>query len=151
MLLDFKPYWLSSMLDTLLWIIKHWPLIVSPSFMIKKEWICSELCSTEINCYALTTDIWTSCRNDTYTGVTVHFVNTVKCLLTKSVVSPGAQQCCGTTACTVLNDWKQSEDNLSTVATDNSSNIVAVCDITRWLRMPCFSLTLLIAVCREQW
>jgi len=117
----------------------------------EKERICSELCSAEISSYALTTDIWTSRHNEAYTGVTIHFVNTsyqLKAYLLETVEFPEAHTGVNIAAELqhVLNNWKLLEDNLSVVTTDNGSNIVAAFDITGWLRMPCFSHTLQLAV-----
>ena len=100
------------------------------------------MCGTEVSSYALTTDIWTSRNNEAYTGVTVHFINTsyqLKAYLLETVEFPGAHTGVNIAAelQQVLDNWKLPEDNLSVVTTD---------DITGWLRMPCFSHTLQLAV-----
>ena len=117
----------------------------------ERERICGELCSSEISSYALTTDVWTSRHNEAYTGVTVHFVAKsfqLKAYLLETVEFPVAHTGVNIAAelQLVLDNWKLPEDNLSAVTTDNGSNIVAAFDITRWLRMPCFSHTLQLAV-----
>ena len=39
----------------------------------EREQICSEL--SDVGYYAFTTDIWTSCHSEAYTGIIIHFVN----------------------------------------------------------------------------
>ena len=116
----------------------------------ERDQVCRELTSTEISSYALTSDIWTSCHNEAYTGVTIHFVNKfyqLKAYLLGTIEFPGAHTCTSVNIATeleqVLDNWKLPQYKLSAVTTDNDSNIVAASDITEWLRMPCIPCNLL--------
>ena len=115
----------------------------------ERERICSEL--SDVGYYALTTDIWTSCHNEAYTGVTIHFVNAtyqLKSYLLETLEFQEAHT--GTNIAEelqeILRNWSLPQDKISAITTDNGTNIVAALEIAQWKRMPCFSHTLQLAV-----
>ena len=115
----------------------------------ERERICNEL--SDVDSYALTTDIWSSRHNQAYTGVTIHFVDStyqLKAYLLETVEFPDAHT--GVNIAEelqeILKNWKLTQAKLSAVTTDNGTNIVAAFEITKWRRMPCFSHTLQLAV-----
>jgi len=104
-----------------------------------------------VDSFALTTDMWTSCHNQAYTGLTVHYVDDcyqLQSYLLKTVEFPESHT--GSNILeeleAILEEWKSPQDNLSAVTTDNETTIVSALEIVQWKRMPCLSHTLQVAV-----
>ena len=115
----------------------------------EKEWVSSAL--SNVDSFALTTDIWTSRHNQAYTGLTGHYVDDCYQLqshLLENVEFPQSHMGINISEKleAILEEWKLPQDNLSTVTTDNGTNIVSALEILQWNRMPCFSHTLQLTV-----
>ena len=104
-----------------------------------------------INYFAITTaDIWTSCANHSYIGMTVHYVDEAYKLQSHMLRtwefsdSHAENNYCGRAAvhCVGLEGayW------LSVATTDNGLNIALAMEMPGWPHMPCFSHTLHLAV-----
>ena len=105
----------------------------------------------EVKSFALTTDIWTSRANHSYTGLTIHYISkdfqlASHLLETKEFPESHTGNNIADELIAILSEWNLDHQMLSAVTTDNGSNIVLATDILNWSRMPCFSHSLHLAV-----
>ncbi|KAL7728745.1 hypothetical protein ACLKA6_004113 [Drosophila palustris] len=99
----------------------------------------------------LTTDGWTSCTNESYLAVTVHFIEQNTTVLTSYTI---ACQCfeeshtslnlCGFLK-EVVGKWDL-QNKVSAIASDNAYNIVGAIKIGNWRHVPCFAHSLNLIV-----
>ena len=104
-----------------------------------------------IDKFSLTTDIWSSRANHSYIGVTIHFIDEEfqlchHLLETLEFSDSHTGQNIGEQLTSTLQTWSLSEENLVATTTDNGSNVVLALSVLDWLRMPCFSHSLQLAV-----
>ena len=103
-----------------------------------------------VECYAITTDMWTSRAKHAYCAVTVHFIVDFK--LQSFLISVQefpdshtaeniAQEIHDT-----LSEWSLSADRIVAATTDNGANIIAGISLLGVIQLPCFSHTLQLAV-----
>ena len=101
--------------------------------------------------YAITTDIWSSRHLDSYTGLTIHYIDgnfelQSHLLDTREFSESHTGENIATELKEILGEWNMSLENLVAATTDNGSNIVLTTEMLDWTRMPCFSHTLQLAV-----
>ena len=101
--------------------------------------------------FALTTDMWTSRANQSYTGVTVHFITTEfkieSCLLeTREFVESHSAENIMLELEESVDQWGLLRSKLAAVVTDNGKNIVRAINDLEWPHVNCFSHTLQLAV-----
>ena len=84
--------------------------------------------SQTANFFALTTDLWTSRANHTYTGLTIHFLSPSFemhhfLLDTKEFPESHTAENIGSELQVILKDWKLSEDGVTSITTDNGAKL----------------------------
>ena len=112
---------------------------------------CVSNALSNVDNFALTTDIWTSRHNQAYTGLTIHYINDrydLQTHLLETVEFPDSHTGVNISEelKAILDEWGLAHDNLSALTTDNGTNIVSAMELLQWSRMPCFSHTLQLAV-----
>ena len=101
--------------------------------------------------FALTTDMWTSRANQSYTGVTIHFITTEfkleSCLLkTREFIESHSAENIMLELEEIVHQWGLLRSKLAAVVTDNGKNIVRAINDLEWPHVSCFSHTLQLAV-----
>ena len=116
----------------------------------KKEKVKHSL--LDVQSFSLTTNIWTSRANHTYTGLTIHFVDfefeLQHCPLeTREFHDSHTASNLADELTEILKNWGLNEDNISAITTDNGKkNIVAAIKKLGWGHFPCFLHTLKLGV-----
>ena len=110
--------------------------------MIKRAKIEAKV--STIHAYSLTTDIWSSRANHSYTGLTVHYINEdfnpcSHLFETIEFSDSHTGQNIVEELTSILKSRCLSEENLVLITTDNGSNVVSAAGLLNWTRMPCFS------------
>lgn len=106
---------------------------------------------TNASSFSITTDLWSSRTMQSYTGLTIHFIdedfNLHSYLLdTKEFTDSHTGENMAEELATILEDWKLLQTNLVCATTDNGSNILKAVDVLGWQHMACFSHTLQLSV-----
>ena len=106
---------------------------------------------SSVKSFALTTDIWSSDANHSYTGLTFHYITTEyefesNVQETKEFSDSHTGSNIADELLAILSDWNVSPTMMSAITTDNGANIVLATKILGWPRMACFSHTLQLAV-----
>lgn len=101
--------------------------------------------------YSCTTDLWTSRAQHAYISLTIHYLDndfTLKSHLLETKEFPDSHTGIhiADELGTILNDWYLPVHGLTTITTDNGTNIVAAANILDCIRLPCFSHCLNLAV-----
>ena len=100
---------------------------------------------SNLKSFALTTDIWSSRANHSYTGLTFHYITT-ECELesnvpeTKEFSDSHTGRNIADELLAILRDWNLSPTMMSAITTNNGANIL------NWPKMACFICTLQLAV-----
>lgn len=99
---------------------------------------------------ALTTDAWTSIRNESYTAITVHFIDQ-NCHL-KSYLLSCAKFSVRHTSQNIKDDLQNVirqwglQNKVAACTTDNAANITAAIRLCKWRHIPCFAHSLNLIV-----
>lgn len=93
--------------------------------------------------FALTTDLWTSRANHTYTGVTIYFVNDnfeLKHYLLETKEFPESHSVANIAEelKSILSEWGLVETSISAITTDNGRNISAAARELGWVTFLAF-------------
>ena len=120
---------------------------LSKMFDHEKEKIRQQMSS--VKSFALTTDIWSSHANHSYTGLKFHYITTEyerDVLETKEFSDSHTGSNIADELLAILSDWNLSPTMMSAITTDNGANIVLATNILNQPRMACFSHTLQLTV-----
>ena len=102
--------------------------------------------------YAITTDCWTSCANNSFIGVTFHTISNdwqLQHLVLENVELPDKHTAENLAASLedILKQWELDSTKLSGATVDNAANIQkAVADILKWKCLGCFGHTINLCV-----
>ena len=107
---------------------------------------------TSADCYAITTDCWTSCANEAYIGVTFHTITTDWdlqhfVLENEELSEQHTAENLAEALTSILQQWKLEPSKLSGATVDNAANVhKAVADILSWKCLGCFGHTINLCV-----
>ena len=107
---------------------------------------------TSADCYAITTDCWTSCANEAYIGVTFHTITTDWdlqhfVLENEELSEQHTAENLAEALTSILKQWKLEPSKLSGATVDNAANVhKAVADILSWKCLGCFGHTINLCV-----
>ena len=106
---------------------------------------------SNVECYAATTDLWTSGSCDPYITVTLHFIDyewNLKsfCLDTVSMYDDHTGQNISDALLDVLENWELKQDKVVAITTDNGANVVAALRNLGVARINCFGHNLDLAI-----
>ena len=101
--------------------------------------------------YSLNAYFWTPCQNWSYETVTIHFINCSfdlqrHLLGTKEFAQSHTGLNIAEEIQNVLDEWNLSPEQVAAATTDNAFNMVLAIDLMEWVRIPCFSHSLQLAV-----
>lgn len=123
--------------------------LIPQAYIAKKAAIMSELVSAQA--VALTTDMWTSSNNDSYMGVTVHFIDAGFalqnwCLAVKHAPGSHTAEFIAKEITSVLTDWGMKDQPVFFV-TDSGANVKKAMSLLRNVTWrACFAHTLHLVV-----
>ena len=105
----------------------------------------------EAKYFSSTTDLWTSCANQPYLSLTVHFIDKEwvlqsYCLDTSPLFEDHTGQNISEAIKDIYQNWQLPVANLVATTTDNGSNFIAAYQQLNWVRLSCFGHNLDLAI-----
>ena len=105
----------------------------------------------EAKYFSSTTDLWTSCANQPYLSLTVHFIDKEwilrsYCLDTTPLFEDHTGQNISEAIKDIYQNWQLPVADLVATTTDNGSNFIAAYQQLNWIRLSCFGHNLDLAI-----
>jgi hypothetical protein len=115
-----------------------------------RERLKSELMS-EMEYFALTSDLWSSRTSDPYMSLTVHYIDSkwnlkAWCLETHFTPEDHNAQNLAEAMKQLMENWDLKEEFFVCITTDSGSNYLAAADVNDWVRLQCFGHRLHTAI-----